>query len=825
MKVSLNWIQEESNVDIKGVGVEEILRRIGSQLGAVEDVIYLGDKYKNIVTARVVSCEKHQNADKLNVCLIDDGGFIKGVERNAEGLVQVVCGAPNVRAGIVVAWLPPGSIVPSSLATDPFELSARDLRGVKSNGMLASPHELDISDDHSGILEIEGTTPPGLPLADALGLNDTVIELENKMFTHRPDCFGIIGVARELAGITGQNFKSPEWYLTNDDEVYNSIGPESSLPLEVVNEIPDLVPRFMTVILSDIKVGKSPVWLQVLLSKVGIKSINNVVDITNYMMHLTGQPMHAFDYDKLLSLSDHPSLHPRMSNPGEKLTVLGGKEVELSGEEIVISTDKQAVALAGVIGGIDAEVDENTTNIVIECATFDMYNIRRTSMKHGLFTDAVTRFNKGQSPKQNRVVLNRAIDFMSDLAGAKLASPIQDLYNVQNGDSLVETSSSFINSRLGIDLTNEAICELLNRTEINSRVEGEGIIVSPPFWRMDIENPEDIVEEVGRLHGYSNIPVELPLRSTKPTAQNRLFEFKKTMRHRLKELGANEVLTYSFVHSDLLKKVDVNPEETSHHIRNAISPDLQYLRPSILPSLMAKIRPNIKSQAGSSNNKFALFEIGKSHQISNNDEDGLPVGIDALAFIFSSDDKTAKIDSIESGYYIVKKYLDDLTNHQAKYMRLDSEDAMRNGPFQLGRSAIVTVNGSSIGMIGEFKRSVREPLKLPKTTSGFEIDLNKLMNSLEETKYVPLPVHPVSKQDITIQSPKDISYDQVLLRLNSQILAVSSESGYEWSIDPVSIYLKGDEEKQSFTFRLTVWHPNKTLTTTEVNDLIAKLSI
>ena len=523
MKFSLNLAQDYSNVDLKSISREELLKRIGAQLGAVEEVEDWAPKYKGVVVVKVVSCEQHPNADRLHVCTIDDGGTTTGVKRGEKGLVQVVCGAPNVHAGMLAAWIPPGATVPASFGTsEPFMLDARELRGVVSNGMLASPKELGISDDHSGILELDpeeiGKTPkPGEPLTNYFGLDDFVVDLENKMFTHRPDCFGNLGVARELAGISGLKYKSPDWYTKDSAE---SREQRAEVKLEVKNQAGKLVSRFMAVAMSGVTVGKSPVWLQAALARVGLKPINNVVDVTNYVMHLTGQPLHAFDKDKLAS----SHLGPRMAKKGERLALLNGKTIELTEDDIVISTSEKAVALAGIMGGSETEVDDNTKNIVIECATFDMYNVRRTSMRHGLFTDASTRFTKGQSPLQNARVLAYAIKMMSETAGATQASHVYDIHGKLDEPNIVTVDAGFINERLGSKLTAKDIASLLEKTEfeIVSVPAGKNKLhIRPPFWRMDIEIAEDIVEEIGRLYGFDKLPLTLPARPAKPAAKTK----------------------------------------------------------------------------------------------------------------------------------------------------------------------------------------------------------------------------------------------------------------------------------------------------------------
>ncbi len=323
MKVSINWLKEFTDVKMP---VDELVTKIGAQLGAVEEVIDLGKKYQGIVIAKVVTCQKHPNADKLSVCTIDDGGITPDVKRDENGHVEVVCGAPNVAAGQTVAWLPPGTTVPSTHDKEPFVLEARELRSVISNGMIASAHELAISDDHNGIVVLDDELKPGSSFVEAFKLNDYIIDIENKMFTHRPDCFGILGVAREIAGIQQQSFKSPDWYLNQP-----SFNQGEGIDLKIVNELPKLVPRFMAVAIKGVSVGPSPLWLQADLTKVGLKPINNIVDITNYMMYLTGQPLHAYDADKLRQLASSKDqvakLETRKSRKGDTLKLLSGKVI------------------------------------------------------------------------------------------------------------------------------------------------------------------------------------------------------------------------------------------------------------------------------------------------------------------------------------------------------------------------------------------------------------------------------------------------------------------------------------------------------------------
>lgn len=825
MKVSINLAQEYANVDIKSIPRDELLRRIGAQLGAVEDVTEWAAKFEGAVIVRIVSCEKHPDADKLSVCRIDDGGMNQSVDRGEDGLIQVVCGAPNARTDMFAIWLSPGVIVPSTRDTDPFVLEAREIRGVMSSGMLASASELGISDDHAGIVEVTaedaGKEPaPGEPLTSYFGLDDFVVDCENKMFTHRPDCFGVLGVARELAGISGLAFESPDWYLRTPQ-----FEDKNDLQITVKNDIPEFVPRFMAVAMQGVTVKPSPMWLQAALTRVGIKPVNNVVDATNYVMHLTGQPLHAFDYDKIKERSEAPGIFPRMSKKGEKIKLLGGKEIELTGEEIVISTDKQAVALAGVMGGIDTEVDMNTKNIIIECATFDMYSIRRTSMRYGLFTDAVTRYTKGQSPLQNDRVLVFAMQKMAELTGARQVSKVHDFQDTGVGAKEgVEVAAEFINSRLGTELSSSEIATILQNVEFDVEVATSGELrIVPPFWRMDIKIPEDIVEEIGRLYGYDKLPVALPRRTAKPAPKNELLEFKQQLRLALKQAGANEVLTYSFVHGNLLDKVGQDKSD-AYRLSNALSPDLQYYRLSLLPSLLDKVHSNIKAGY----DEFGIFELNPVHAKNHVDEeDGLPREVQRLAFVFAASDKMVSAGYAGAPYYHARKYLTGLLADLgiiASFEPLASQEPETVvskavvAPFEAGRAAYVkSQNGTLLGVLGEFRSGVRSSLKLPSYIAGFELDTEQVMHEAsKQSEYVPLPRFPKVSQDISLKVPADLPYATLFDAIWQALGELQPDSTLPM-LGPIDIYQGADDPSHKHvTFRFTITSYERTLTTEEV---------
>ena len=823
MKISVNWLKQFTNMDLP---VDDLVKKIGEQLGEVEQVINLGERYHGITVAKVVSCVPHPNADKLHVCKLDDGGKVPGATRDKDGFVQVVCGAPNVRTGLLVAWLPPGAIVPSTFDGEKFKLDARALRGEISNGMIGSGKELGINDDHDGILEIDKHAEPGTLFADVYELNDHIIEIENKMFTHRPDLFAQLGVAREIAGIQHHKFTSPDWYQKPLD-VFDVKG--EKLKLEVKNEIPELAPRFMAIAMSGVNIKPSPIGFQSFLYRVGIKPINNVVDVTNFVMMLTAQPLHAYDYDKVAGIdgASHATLTVRKPKKGEQIALLNGKTIEPRAEAAMIASNSKLIGLAGVMGGSDTEVDATTKNIIIECANFNMYSIRKTSMEHGLFTDAVTRFNKGQSALQNEQVLAYAVAWMNKLSGGLVASEPHDNKAHLKSPKTVEVTAAFINERLGLKLSASEIAKLLQNVEFEVEHTADKLKITAPFWRTDIEIPEDIVEEVGRLFGYDHLPLELPSKPINPAAKNEMLEIKTKIRGILASAGANELLTYSFVHGDLLDKVGQD-KNNAFQLTNALSPELQYYRQSLLPSLLDKVHANIRA----GHNKFALFELNQTHGKDYIDaESKLPIEEHRLGFIFAADQKAAECFS-GAPFYQAKRYLvellSDLGIHDVtfepatKYAPKMPISKAAIAPFQLERTAIVkTKDGEFIAELGEFRSAVKKNLKLPEFIAGFEADAQQLLKLQTNTNYQPLNKFPKTDQDISLKLASDVDFADVHEVVAETIAIASAEHGYQIAITPIDIYQDAkDAAHKHITLRITLWHPDRTLKTEEANKLL-----
>ncbi|HEU5187152.1 MAG TPA: phenylalanine--tRNA ligase subunit beta [Candidatus Saccharimonadales bacterium] len=805
MKVSLNAMKFFSdNEPMWRMSVDQLVVKIGSQLGAVEEVIDLRNKYKGIKIVEILEAAPHPNAEKLNVYQAFDG----------REHVQVVSGDTSLNIGDKVAWLEPGMTVPSSLSGDePFVLEVRSLRGQMSHGMFASGRELDINDDHEGVLKLDTQEPAGTFFADAYNLDDVIINIENKMFTHRPDCFGSLGIVREIAGIQGLPFTSPDWYVPAP-ELPQAEHPK--LKLTVENTIADLVPRYMAVAL-EVTVGPSPLWLQSSLRRLGIRSINNVVDITNYVMVTTGQPLHAFDYDAVSGGTDHATIVVRKPKKGESLTLLDGKTITPHADTMLICDQHNPIALGGMMGGRSTEVTPKTKRIILECATFDMYTIRRSSMRHGVFTDAVTRFSKGQSSAQNAAVLTFAVNQLVAFAGGKLASKIVDDYPKKRRNKTIALTAEFINDRLGSAITPDLIATTLRNVECTIEEHGGELLVTPPFWRTDIEIAEDVVEEVGRLVGFDKLEHTLPQRTTTAAWVSRTEQLKSRIRSLLAAAGANELQTYSFVPETLLEAAG-QQKVHAFRVRNALSPELQHYRLSLTPNLLEKIHSN--SKAGF--DQFALFEINKVHIKGDEDCDGLPREYQTLAFTYAN-----KKEQPGAPFYAAKAYLDFLLGSLGIEYQVTPADQPPQweigrqvfAPFEPKRSAFVLINGEFAGFIGEYTAKTRRSLKLPAYTAGFEVDLDRLKKYVQAAaRYERLLKFPATDQDVSLRVPFACAFATVR---QSVVDALQADARLRTRVEPRAIYqAHNDDAHKTITFRITLQHQERTLTTDEVNNLI-----
>ena len=813
MIISLKWLQDYVSIDMP---VEELATLIGARLVEIEGAVDYGAKFKGAVVAKVVECQPLEGSDHLNVTKLDDGGKVQDVERGEDGLVQVVCGASNVRAGIFIVWLPPKTVVPETYGTDkPFTLDARKLRGVMSNGMIASARELALYDEHDGILEITGHAEPGTPLTDFLHLDDTLLDIENKSLTHRPDTFGVIGFAREIAGIQGKQFETPEWLRTISPP-YPEVD-ENRFPMpKVTIDNSELSSRYQGVVIAGVdgKV-KAPLTLQTYLARVGMRPISAIVDTTNYLMLETGQPLHAFDYDKLAAINNGEiDIHVRSGREDETLTLLDGRTITLSPGDIVIANGETAVALAGAMGGAATEIDENTKTIFLESATFNLYNLRATQMRHGIFSEAITRFTKGQPAELTAPVLAQMGRSLQGFMNAHFASEVVEAYPGKKEPIVIELTAERVNALLGTTLSADDIARTLQNVEFTVEVD-RTLRITAPYWRNDIHIPEDIIEEVGRLRGFDSIHPVLPIRHYTAIRPAAFDELRANVRNILTRAGANEVLTYSFVHGDILQKAGQKKED-SYRITNSISPALQYYRQTLTPSLLQHIHTNIKQGFDS----FSLFELNKVHPKQHGlTDEGVPAEIDMLALVVTNKKKQTG-----AAYYDAKRMLDylaDMLHLEFVYASIDDEPGYPvTAPFEYRRSALVTEkqSGAFIGIIGEYKRAVARQFKLPEQSAGFEISTTSLLEATQKlaTDYKPLSRFPGTERDICFQVANSIEYAQLVSAVE-RVLHVTS---LQTSIEPVDIYQPPEGTVKNMTLRVKLTALDKTLTSDDATAVI-----
>ena len=805
MLISLNWLKKY--VDIK-ISDDDLVRLIGARLVEVEGVIDETKKYDNIFVVKVETCEKIEGTH-LSLCQINTG--------NVE-LTQVVCGAPNVHAGMLAAWIAPGAIVPASVHEDaPFVIGKRKILGkYDSFGMLAGADELDFGDDHSGIVEIDPSmAKPGDKLADIFELNDKILEIENKSLTHRPDCFGLIGFAREVAGILGVKFDKNENFLEcprltrsglSETRPVTTGSSERLQKASVLISDSSLCPRYSALILE--KHGtlthKYLTWQDTILSKSGMRPVDPIVDATNYQMLLTGQPLHAFDYDKFVAVggSKTPEIGVRIAKKSEKLVLLDDKEIELNENDIVITSNDIPVALAGAMGGKSTAIDENTKNIILESATFSLYNLRKTQMTHGIFSEAVTRFTKGQPAYQTLSVANSCAKMLN--SGFTITDEV-DSYPTQSESIIIKITTKEINALLGTNYSTGLIVKTLNNVGFQIE-DSEQLKTQVPAWRTDIHIKEDIIEEVGRLLGYDNITPTLPLHAT--ATKNSVLALKSRIREVLKSRGANELLTYTFTHGDLMEKVGQD-KKNAYRIINSISPDLQYIRQSLVPSLLTKAYDNLKDGY----RDFVIFEMNQAYSRNRDiDEDGVPVPSHNLALV-----STTKNDS--TNYYRLKLYLEDLTKTLGFTISLRSFTKTANEPYyEPKRSADIYINDDKIGTIGEIKASVARSLKLPLGTAALELKLEFLLNQNTHVFSHKISAYPFVYRDVTITTGKPYA------EIEQNIKNILDSAGLINEISPVSIYQPDGEVRQNISFHLKFSHPNKTLSSDEITEIMAKIS-
>lgn len=588
MQVSLEWLKDFVEIP-KGVKPEDLGNTLTLKTAEVDAVIDESEIYENMVTGHVVELKKHPDADRLRVAKVSIG---------KEDL-RIVCGGENLKEGMYVAVAKIGAKVKWHGEGEPVEMTKAKVRGVESFGMICAANEIGIDDPNCGprdIMDLSSLKPKiGAPLAEIFKKDDVIFEFDNKALTHRPDLWGHYGIALEVAVLTGGKFKSihPHPPIPKTGE---------SVKVEVKN--PKLCPRYCGLIIENIKVGESPEWMKRRLRATGHGVHNNIVDVTNYVMTELGQPLHAFDKSYIKG-----GIIVRTAKKGEEIPTLDGKKRGLAEDMLVIADHEKPVAVAGIIGGENSEINENTTAIILESANFNAGNVRRTSTKLGLRTDSLQRFEKSLDPHLALLAINRAAELILEICpSAKIAGPITDVKNFDEKMLTIDLDIKKTQSKIGVDISTTEMKKILESLMFEVKAKGKNTLsVTVPTWRSskDINIEDDLVEEIARIYGYENIPASLPDLPTKLPEEN-TERFKK---HRLRELlsyglGFNEVYNYSFYGKNDFQKCLMT--ESGHlKLLNYLSEDQTHLRTSLIPNLLKNICENVKNS-----DDVRVYEIG-----------------------------------------------------------------------------------------------------------------------------------------------------------------------------------------------------------------------
>ncbi|MEA3357755.1 MAG: phenylalanine--tRNA ligase subunit beta [Patescibacteria group bacterium] len=799
MKISLNWIKEYTDIILPP---EELKERVSVSLTEVEAIENFGEKYEDIIVCEVVSVKPHPKSDNLLVLKVNTGT----VE------VDVVVQQCDVAVGDKVPYLKPGTVLPY----DEIKISKLKIKGVMSEGFVPSGMELSLNSDHTTVYKLPSDIKIGADFAQTLKLVDQVMEIKNKALTHRPDTFSVEGMAREIAAIQGTDYKRLDWLY--DPEMIKPQKISTEVPIKIDNKAKALCKRYMAVVIDDVKVKPSPVWMQIRLIKMGIRPVNNIVDISNYLMLEAGQPNHAFDYDKVVlkdpGFEGTAVITVRLAEAGEKITTLDGQQHELGDSVIVIADSTNPIGIAGVMGGKDTEISNETTKVVFQVENLDMYSIRRASMSLGIFTDAVTRFSKGLDPNRCEPVMYRGIQMIQELAGGTVVSEIVDDKQELRREYYVTISTDALCTRLGIKIETEEIVNILRRLEliVNENGGSQDLVIKIPTFRPDLRIPEDIYEEVVRLYGYDRVTPTLPVRKTHPVVDDKSRENVSMIKRILKSLGANELYTYSFIGRSLYESCNLSVQKC-HKLLNPISSDLKYMRPYIVPSLLSKVTRNTKHYE-----ELALFEVNQVNPLKPEKKAGKKLASEPY--------HVGLIHTLS--YYHAKLYLETLMNALGladfeilqpdkinKEVIPDWLDQVRS-MYHPGRTGLIRFGKDFVGLIGQIDIKGVSELDLPEYTSGFEINLHLLDDSiLDIHQYSEISKYPSVVQDFCFVTDSDVPYSALLTAVKK-----SDKEGLIRDVNCVDIYRASDiKDLKQCTLRISMQSSEKTLTEREIDAL------
>ncbi len=781
MKTSLNWVKSYAKADC---GPEEYQHRMIMSGTAVDDISPLFD-FTGVVVGRVLTCVDHENSDHLHVCTVDVG--------ESEPL-QIVCGAPNVKAGLLVPTAVVGAKLPE------FTIKKGKIRGVESYGMLCSATELMIPQEvypsigDAGLLVLNEDYAPGTDFKEALGLDDYVVDYD--ILANRPDCLSVWGVARETAAVFSVPFEP-------GTGPYQEVGGDIHEHAKVEVQNGELCPRYQAKVVKNIRLAPSPLWMRVRLHAAGMRAINNIVDITNYVMLETGHPMHAFDLDQVAG----KHIIVREARTDESLTTLDGKKHRMQGGELLICDEKGPTGLAGIMGGLESEITENTKEILFECAAFDRTLTRVVSRRLGIRTESSGRFEKGVNPATVKTAMDRACELITLLDAGDVVSGVIDLYPNPVKAQPLTCSVERIAHRAGVDIKGKEMVDILKRLDFEAQVHGDVLVVTPPVHRMDIEMEDDVCEEVLRLYGFEHIPETLLRGETTPGQDSPYRLMKKRYQRTLSALGFDEITNFSFTAQKQLDNLGLSADDTRLLpvvIRNPLGEDTAVMRTTLVPDMLKTLSYNMNQR----NEEARLYEFGTVYDAQTRTEEGLFAENKALCLGAYGE---------TTDFYQAR----DAVLLMLEQARLKYDIQKADEPYlHPGRSAVILSNGKKIATVGEVHPQAAERFDLTRRSVIVEIDFELLMahyQSLDAIK--ALPKTPAVHRDLAMV----VDREQELLPVLREIEKAGGKMLEEVKLFDVFQGEQVGAGKKSAAFSLRLRNPEKTLEEGEITSVIEKV--
>ena len=798
MKVTLNWLKQYVDFNWSPEELTERLTMLGLE---VEGVQKITAAFEGIVVAQVVTRDKHPNADKLSLCRVNDG----------TGERQIVCGAQNFKAGDKVPLILPGASLPLKPGEkEPFTIKVGKIRGVESHGMMCSPQELGLPDQVDGLLILREDAKIGQPFAEYLGRSGSDVVYDLEVTPNRPDLNSVIGIAREVAALTGNPLKIPGVQFSLKTE---NLKLETSPLVAVRVEDSSLCPRYTARVVQGVKVGPSPEWLRGTLEKVGIRSISNVVDVTNYVMLETGQPLHAFDYHLIAKGADgKPTIVVRRAGAGEKFKTLDNQERTFTNEMLLIADEQKGIALAGVMGGANTEINDQTVDVLIESAYFTPTNIRRTSKALALRSESSYRFERGADVGICDWASQRAAQLILETAGGQLAEGVVDIYSQPAQPKEVSLHFSKSKDLLGIGLSHADQISFLTRLGLSvARQEPGECTFIIPTWRVDLKREVDLIEEVGRLYGVDKIPSTPPRGALGANVFDAVYDQIGEARRILTGLGLNEAQGQTLIAN---AECRIKSEEQAA-LANPLSSDMDVLRPSLLPGLIHSLRHNVSRK----NYDVALFEIGRVFGVQNGatkEERRVAIAITgqrALPF-WSGSERDAKLDAYDLKG-MAEEFLEQFGLRGVAFAKRTETTAL------FLESAAVTLGGKlPLGELGQLLPALAKKYDLRDAVFLAEFNLDLLISRRNPAKsFKPLPQYPSSRRDVAMLVPETVTHDAVLQTVK-QAKAPNLET-----VELFDVF-RGQgipEGRKSLAYAFTYRAADKTLVDADVNSAHTKV--